>query len=241
MGLIKNTSDIVYNLTKAQELRQKKENDKRLEQELKNDVKRLLNYYLDYYYNIKNKSILEIYQEKNNICREVLSDIEKIEEKLTIDERLENLSNGVKKEKDFKYKDKFDSYNLTEFIKENYIKEYNKFKKEIETIKLNDILIIKEKIRNDNEIIYNRMRNKGIPKNIIFSSLQNEENVKLYYKDFKDKEQEIIKQAYKEACKELVKEHKNDIEITQKRKSNISLGWKMYGILSILEKITRKH
>ena len=39
MGLIKNTSDIVYNLTKAQELRQKRENEKRLEQDLKNDVK----------------------------------------------------------------------------------------------------------------------------------------------------------------------------------------------------------
>lgn len=118
MGLVHEVREIAYRQTKAQQEKTRREELKQAEERLKKDVKRYLKFYLDLSYT-SSYNFVKVYQEKNTISTNVFNEV------------YPNYN--------------VDSYDLVDYIEEQFEKEFDKYKREKEKAKKLEQEQIKER------------------------------------------------------------------------------------------------
>lgn len=108
MGLLHELSTISYNQTKSQQIKAERDKLKQEEERLKKDVKRYLKFYLEMSYT-SSYDFVKLYQEKNTIATNVFNEV------------YNNYN--------------VDSYDLVDYIEEQFEKEFDKYKREKEKVK----------------------------------------------------------------------------------------------------------
>lgn len=221
--------NINYNLTKAQELRQKEKQYKLLLIQLKKDIKYIL------YRVLKNKNSYNILINKEDIITQIYKEIRKLtDEKETIKYN-NNLKNINVKYTIYRY-DEIDDIIIYDNIEEMFFRIYKQIKAEEKEL-LNQ--------RNNNyiKIIYDKLeyyyfylkKGKNNYKNIIYS-INN-----LKYEIIKDIEKEndikIEIDLFNKAFKILKNNYKDDDNfIPNNNKIKLNIFWKIYFILLVIEK-----
>lgn len=116
MGLIKEIQEISYNQTKAQQLKEEKEKQKQLEEDLKKDVKRLIRYGLELVYK-GDYDFVYVYNSKSYLLNGIEKELKEIKDN----------------ENNRKYY--FSDYDISEYIEEQFEKEFDRFKRVQEKVR----------------------------------------------------------------------------------------------------------
>ena len=225
MGLIREVQALDYHLTRVQEERKRKEEIKQKEKNLKDDVKRLSDAYIEANYNR--------YNSYNNIV------INQFDMKKDIESELLN-----------KYDDVND-YLLSDYIDEVFNKE---FKKGINNLKLKTKIENEEKNELLYNLIYNSINNSTDDILTIFSALEDAQMYESAKKILINNGYIITLDEYISIINRIKKLYNNKIvaekeqqKIQKKQKNNIyksvanqiPTSWKVYGTIKLLKKILK--
>jgi serine/threonine protein kinase len=229
--------DISYNISKSEELKLKKEKEKQLLNDFKQDIRYTLLALIQEYYE-RNGKLYDIINNKDEICRRVESYIADIKESVEI-EIIDKNSFSTKKQKVLKskYRD-YSEFMIYDEIEKQFLSQYKYFKQlTTEENKLAEETAIDITYKDLCEY-YDYLHKQGYTKTPILKVL--EKNKQVIIRDLKDtnKGLDFTDTIYKKALAK-VKEHYFD-EPPKTENVKMPLGWKLFFGLKVLESL-KKH
>ena len=227
--------DISYNISKSEELKLKKEKEKKLLNDFKQDIRYTLLTLIQEYYERNNK-LYDIINNKYEICRRAEDYIVDIKESVEVG-TVEKDAYTTKKVLKPKYKD-YSDFMIADEIEKQFLSQYKYFKQlKTEENKLAEETAVEITYKDLCEY-YDYLQKQGYTKTPILKVL--EKNKQVIIDDLKDtnKDLDFTDAIYKKALAK-VKEHYFD-EPPKTENVKMPLGWKLFFGLKVLESL-KKH
>lgn len=227
--------DISYNISKSEELKLKKEKEKKLLNDFKQDIRYTLLTLIQEYYE-RNDKLYDIINNKDEICRraeDYIADIKESVEVVTVEKDTYTTKKVLKS----KYKD-YSDFMIADEIEKQFLSQYKYFKQlKTEENKLAEETAVEITYKDLCEY-YDYLQKQGYTKTPILKVL--EKNKQVIIDDLKDtnKDLDFTDTIYKKALAK-VKEHYFD-EPPKTENVKMPLGWKLFFGLKVLESL-KKH